>query len=231
MIFVARVPEPSILVKNAVKWTGDYLLAIKQLHSAPNDPKLKKAKTKAEARYKQKAIRTALGEKMFQGKCAYCESRIAHDQDPPIEHFRPKSAYPKLCFAWKNLLWACGKCNGTEFKGDKFPLKVEGGPILDPTFDQPNKHIVFEYDDEAGLAFIGFKTRRGETTRDTLGLNRRELLEYRSEQVLKLFYIATKAANGDPKAILIIQKSCLPSSEYTAFARTIADRFAIPWRP
>ncbi len=69
----------------------------------------------------------------FHGKCAYCESRICHDQHGDIEHFRPKGAvtdadgkpikvtingtpqdhpgYYWLAYNWKNLLPACQLCN------------------------------------------------------------------------------------------------------------------------
>jgi hypothetical protein len=50
-----------------------------------------------------------------------------------VDHLRPKTTFPKLALAWKNLLWACGICNNC--KGERFPAVADGGPLLDPTVD------------------------------------------------------------------------------------------------
>jgi len=60
--------------------------------------------------------------KMFNGKCAYCESRITSIYNGDIEHFRPKGGYGNvnpitkpgyywLASDWDNLLFACPFCN------------------------------------------------------------------------------------------------------------------------
>ena len=41
------------------------------------------------ARYKEASVKTAL-EKLFHGKCAYCESFYAGLQPVDVEHYRPK---------------------------------------------------------------------------------------------------------------------------------------------
>lgn len=63
------------------------------------------------------------------GKCAYCEAStdvVAHGD---VEHFRPKSIYWWLAFAFDNYLFSCQICNQT-FKGDKFP--ISGVPAVAP---------------------------------------------------------------------------------------------------
>ncbi len=226
MIYVERIAAPKTLVKNAGRWTEEYLAAVKRHAKSPNDPKLKRARKTAEIKYNHKSIRKALGEDMFSGKCVYCESSFAKH----IEHYRPKSKWPKRCFVWENLHWACGDCNGPTYKGDRFPKTAEGGPFLNPTKDHPERHLDFEYDEETGIAAIGFKTKRGQTTRDQLGLNRSELLKVRSENVGKTAYLATQAAKGDPKAVALLRRACDKGSPYAAFARTIASRFGIDWK-
>ncbi len=88
----------------------------------------------------------------FNGKCAYCESNIASDQDVEIDHFRPKNAvsdinfnpvkieengetrdhpgYYWLCYYYKNLLPSCILCNQKRLnegkptgKSTRFPVK------------------------------------------------------------------------------------------------------------
>ena len=60
---------------------------------------------------------------MFNGKCAYCESKITSIYNGDIEHFRPKGeikeatptkpGYYWLAAEWENLLFACPFCNQT----------------------------------------------------------------------------------------------------------------------
>jgi len=89
-------------------------------------------------------------EKVFRGKCAYCESRYGAVAPKNIEHFRPKAeiatldgatkapGYYWLAGEWQNLLISCPKCNCryrhtipgqpdgiTLGKGTQFPLKNE----------------------------------------------------------------------------------------------------------
>lgn len=92
------------------------------------------------------------------GRCMFCEDNCGCQ----IEHFRPKSIYPGLVFAWVNYLYACGQCNGP--KGDRFavfsdssavidlsPCEVEpalGSPVLlDPRQDDPMEFLWLELRD------------------------------------------------------------------------------------
>jgi hypothetical protein len=69
--------------------------------------------------YKLKSVKDAL-ERMFHGKCAYCETFYASTQPLDVEHYRPKGAvveaeghrgYWWLAMAWNNLLPSCIDCN------------------------------------------------------------------------------------------------------------------------
>ncbi|HEX7819562.1 MAG TPA: hypothetical protein VF463_02975 [Sphingobium sp.] len=67
------------------------------------------------------------------GKCAYCEVStdvVAHGD---VEHFRPKSVYWWLVFAFDNYLFSCQICNQS-FKGDAFPVSgvVLTAPAMPP---------------------------------------------------------------------------------------------------
>lgn len=97
--------------------------------------------------YRRPAVRTSL-QKMFHGKCAYCEHFYAGSFTEDIEHFRPKAridtnsgqlhpGYWWLGSNWENLLPSCARCNkvkwlqifdGTRLKvgkGNRFPLADE----------------------------------------------------------------------------------------------------------
>lgn len=96
---------------------------------------------------------------LFEGKCAYCESRIVHITPGDIEHFRPKSeiqeaAQPRpgyywLASCWDNLLLSCTHCNRSYThrlqeekekkatgKMNQFPLSDESKRVRFP--DHPN---------------------------------------------------------------------------------------------
>ena len=61
-------------------------------------------------------------------KCAYCEAPTAVVAHGDVEHFRPKSSYWWLAYAYDNYSYACQICNQI-FKGDRFDVK---GPPLKP---------------------------------------------------------------------------------------------------
>ncbi|UZE14147.1 hypothetical protein [Pseudomonas sp. B21-053] len=109
--------------------------------------------------YKNRALVNAL-EQIFNGKCAYCESRFAHVTSYDIEHYRPKlkisnegelplrPGYFWLAGEWSNLLISCPDCNrsrGHAVPGSKqkrtlgklsqFPLSDETQRVRDHTAD------------------------------------------------------------------------------------------------
>jgi uncharacterized protein (TIGR02646 family) len=136
-------------------------------------------------KYNKDYVKQALRQ-MFHDKCAYCESKITHVDYPHIEHYRPKRQYPHLTFQWENLLLACGICNGTAYKGGRFPVQDDDDNkplLLNPCDDDPNQHICFEQARAVPLS------ERGRITRDLLGLNRDELFDQRRKLLHDIDYI------------------------------------------
>ncbi|HEY0094974.1 MAG TPA: hypothetical protein VGB96_11635 [Archangium sp.] len=113
-------------------------------------------------------------------------------------------------------------CNGSEHKGDNFPLKAEGGPLINPCAEDPARHLSFEYDPVAKLASVRGKTTRGDTTEKCLGLNRQDLRTHRSSLIKKLWFIAECAAT-DPKARQLLDEAAASSQEYSAFVNLLRD--------
>lgn len=182
------------------------------------------------------------------GKCAYCENRIDSEYGG-VEHYRPKGAvqqsaasaaelpgYFWLAYQWENLLVVCSRCN--THKGEAFPLAqpnaraVDGAShaeeaplLLDPTMDEPELHIRF--DAERALAIdLG---RRGLATIETLGLNRRELLDGRREYYQPLsgfldLLVAARSGAEIPSQYLapmslLIAKAMQATGRYSAMVR------------
>lgn len=97
-------------------------------------------------------------EKLFHGKCAYCESQILNSEWD-VEHFRPKGrvaerqdhpGYYWLAYEWTNLYPACKLCNQhrkdkptwedpeagkTAGKLDQFPVEPEEDRAMRPEDD------------------------------------------------------------------------------------------------
>ncbi len=74
--------------------------------------------------YRQQDVADALN-KLFHGKCAYCESSIKAVQPTDVEHFRPKGrvaecpehpGYWWLAARWDNLLASCIDCNRRRYQ-------------------------------------------------------------------------------------------------------------------
>lgn len=210
MIRVKRGRAPGVLTRNRAQWLSD----LQRAHT-PED------RERILERYRHKEVKDALVA-LFHGKCAYCESYLRHVDYGHIEHYRPRVKYPKLAFTWSNLVLACGVCNGSEHKGDVFPLKARGGPLLNPCAEDPARHLSFEYDPVAKLASVRGKTTRGDTTERCLGLNRQDLRTYRSTQVKRLWFIAQRAAS-DPEARQLLDDAAASTHEYSAFARLLRN--------
>lgn len=201
MIFVQRTAEPAYLAARRGKW-------LQELRDARR-ARDRVAYKKAEGRYAAKQIREAL-DAMFSGKCAYCESVIGVVAAAHIEHFRPKQKYPSLTFSWDNLFLGCPLCNDSANKGSKFPKKNDGGPLIDPTRENPDDHLEFFYDLVSRLVLVRAKTARGELVIDMFGLNSRTdlvrartyhiktLMAMKADEPVKLAYaeILSEARTG-----------------------------------
>ncbi len=221
MIPVTRSAKPTVFKKHAARW-------LSTLKSLSVDPNATKEQIKhVQNKYRHAQVKDALVE-MFYGKCAYCESKIRVVSYGEIEHFFPKSSYPDLTFEWTNLLLSCNVCNNPDHKGTKFPLDVNGNPLLiDPTDGKtdPMVHLEFVWDDIAGLASIYGRDQRGKTVETIFDLNgvrgRKDLINHRSEYIKKLMALLRFAQTGNQeaqKAIDILKDACAPQAEYSAFA-------------
>lgn len=225
MIFVQRGKEPNILTRNKAKWLADYLAAI-EVNKKASSKRNKAAICTKENKYKHADVKRNL-KIMFNDKCAYCESYIAHVSYGHIEHFRPKSTYPKQCFNWKNFLLGCEICNGSQYKATKFPLKRDNGPLINPTEENPSSFLLFEYDPATGTANVLGKNPRGDTTEITLGLNRPELVRHRSRIVRRMAVLAIHASQGNADALAEMRNLIKKDEEYSAFAITLFQKYRL----
>lgn len=125
-----------------------------------------------------KAIGTVLGtlQQMMgaRERCMYCVD--SHGSD--IDHFRPKARYPARAYQWSNMLLCCTECG--RYKGSQFPL-ANGRPLLiDPTAEDPWRHL--DFDPDTGNLTARFDidandwSAKGTTSVEVLRLDRREAM-------------------------------------------------------
>ncbi len=107
-------------------------------------------------------------------RCMYCLD--SHGCD--IEHFRPKTRFPKSMFRWNNLLLCCTECG--RFKGEKFPMRGNRPMLIDPTKAEPWDDL--DFDPTTGNITARFDLEAddfsaiGQHTVNTLQLDQREAL-------------------------------------------------------
>ncbi len=108
--------------------------------------------------YNHQDVTNALRIMQF-GKCAYCEAMII--DSPQIDHYNPKEEYIIAVTTvgkkqydwhkanqWKNLLYACSKCNGAKKK--EKPFENNTRVIINPRYLKidPEDHIDFHIIDK-----------------------------------------------------------------------------------
>ncbi len=110
------VAKPECLIENADKWTKDW----KKRH--------KKGEDFYWHEYENQKVNHILNEALAEltaSHCSYCDKYPLKLGviERTIDHFKPKSKYLNLAFAWDNLFLACSQCQ--KYKRDLFPDDVE----------------------------------------------------------------------------------------------------------
>lgn len=162
----------------------------------------------------------------FHGKCAYCESKMAHVTNPHVEHYKPKKLFPELAFHWGNWLLSCGRCNDNKWA--HYPA-CDGEPcLIDPTCEDPAEHIEFER-----YLVVG-KTKRGQKTIRLIGLDRSPLEDERSQwlvriEVLLLLWLEPEFKDVARNLLIWCMQDEAPYAAMTrCYLRQVAPAFAAP---
>lgn len=163
---------------------------------APGDPGINAAWARFLKSKARVGVAAAL-DRCFRFKCAYCENVAAQD----IEHFYPKSLYPRRMFRWDNLLRGCNNCNN--FKRDEFPLDAYRRPLLlDPCRDDPLDYFVWDFATGAvGVRPTPGLVDRGTATRDLLRLDLEPLREERRKKLLLVKYLLSRVVQENPVTV------------------------------
>lgn len=161
-------------------------------------------------------------DKLFNKKCAYCESEVGVISYGDFDHFRPRTSarglnsefstqhYGWLAYTWTNMYLSCQVCN--KHKLNWFPVKgqrvspltpylqairQEQALLIDPCQDNPAEHLSFLPTGE-----VNGLSEKGRTTVELLNLNRSALVSVRKAvfahliQYLALLKLSMKPEGG-----------------------------------
>ncbi|MFK7797783.1 MAG: hypothetical protein AB8E82_10050, partial [Aureispira sp.] len=136
-------------------------------------------------------IKTCLKDRASAKKyCCYCE----HNEFSDIEHFYPKTLFPKKAFIWENYLYVCGVCN-SKYKNDTFSIFV-GNNVLDVSPTTPRVYaepattdsVLINPNEENPMDFLFLNLRTGVYIANFL--NEDERTEIRAEYTLEVLNLA-----------------------------------------
>jgi uncharacterized protein (TIGR02646 family) len=158
----------------------------------------------------------------FHRKCVYCEQTAPRT----IEHFFPKTNYPRKLFRWNNFLLSCRNCNTG--RGERLELDASGAPLLlNPTHDEPLDYL--GWDPLTGAMVVnptpGYEERATRTISDMV------LYLYDQERLLKLKlveFLLARALDEDPasseEAKRRLHDELLPSRPWLGAVREMVLR-------
>jgi hypothetical protein len=202
MIRLRKGKTPAILESNQATWTAEFLAA----RNAGGE-----ISETIRFRYRHPEIKAALHTEAA-SKCIYCETKLSIGE---TDHFVPVSERPELVVLWDNLGLACKECNTN--KGAYYSLAE---PLINPFIDEPSDHLLF-----FGPLVLGRAgDMKGLRTELRLKLSRTDLVQRRSERVLRLRPLVAQwlaQPEGQTKDLLksALIAECAAFSEYAAIVR------------
>ncbi|MEZ4922163.1 MAG: AAA family ATPase [Crocinitomicaceae bacterium] len=185
----------------------DQLSALERFYSLPDEERFQSKVPGSLPGPTRSMVSSALLS-LFDGKCAYCESRIsATPSGTNVDHFRPtrnargkdneasEQHYWWLSIEWRNLYACCRECNN--YKRNNFPvvgnranigtrydevIAIENQLLIDPCNEDPEEEFLYLASGE-----ILNRTERGEVTIQILQLNRKDLIYDRRAELEHLY--------------------------------------------
>jgi uncharacterized protein (TIGR02646 family) len=107
---VTRPPEPAFLAARRERWSESFM------QRRAKDPRCEFDWHDLDGVPVNQLLMGPL-RRMTAGHCAYCDHfELGEGSRETIDHFRPKSAFPELAYAWDNLFPACDQCQ--QVKGE-----------------------------------------------------------------------------------------------------------------
>ncbi len=203
---------PTVLEENAETWLEEYM-------ADPNN-------STKRYRYRHEDIKASIVQETG-WKCAYCESKVAHNTPGDIEHKVPTSKAQHLHFTWSNLTCACTECNRR--KRDYYAV---GSEFIDPYTDDVESVVIHH----GPVTSWRPGHERAELSIKLLQLNhaqRMQLVLRKIEKINQFEDLAERyvlAENAVLKAVLLkqLQEMRAKTSEYSAMLVTVGRQKGVP---
>ncbi|HQU85438.1 MAG TPA: TIGR02646 family protein [Pyrinomonadaceae bacterium] len=137
MMKIKRLPAPDFLNEKAENWGIRY-----EQRRNQNSNALFSWTTHNGTRINQILLPILM--EMTQSHCSFCDGYpVETVSSNSIEHFRPKTVFPRLAYTWENLFYCCSKCQ--ESKLEKF-----AETLLKPDEIAYSFEYFFQYDTLTG---------------------------------------------------------------------------------
>ena len=188
MINIQKGAEPQVLHDNKTTWTTDLMALVKKYGSYTDIPK--NEKDAAIKYYGHPDISSALLGPHAKAKCIYCETYSEVSCFANIEHFHPKSLYPKETFDWDNLFVGCTQCNTP--KGNFDTVKE---PFIHPINDNPEDYLTFDELQYVPKSSDGVAYLKAKNVIEKCNLKRRALVN--NHAIILLSFLGTRYALSD----------------------------------
>ena len=156
-------------------------------------------------------------ERVFRGLCGYCEEICKGE----IDHFRPKSRFPKSVYEWTNWIFACRDCN--QAKDNKWPTLGLVNPCTSSHQHVPEWYFTFDTLTGEILPAIGLTGHcrtRALATITELKLNGRHHLKKRKWLLWTL--CSCERLGGAPIPSDVLEVLISRSTEFSSLTRTWA---------
>ena len=158
----------------------------------------------------------------FSGLCGYCEGGCNGETD----HFRPKSRFPKLVYAWSNWIWACHDCNHA--KGNKWPAGGYLNPCARSKPARPENFLDFDLSN--GLiqpkdGLIPARRRKAQQTIDDLRLNSTHHRRKRVSKASVISLILSRGLQSDPTFADWLKLQAARSKPLSSVARAVMAQY------
>ena len=162
----------------------------------------------------------------FNDKCGYCERRFepAGELQSSVDHFRPRSRFPRLVYEWGNWVSSCQGCNFE--KADQWPDTGYVDPCASDLLERPEEH--FDYAPLTGeiIAKSGLTRdarQKAQSTIDDIGLNEVRLRESRFRLVGSFIQDLLLAAPGQGRQA-VVNRYQEPSQPHVGIVKMFTEQ-------
>ena len=176
MRWIDRGPEPAEIAGFAEKYTQGWIDYYTQ-RDPSGSPTLPQPQD-----HKWSHYRETLGQQSY-NSCWYCERQCQSvgGWAPTVDHFRPRSLFPELTYAWSNWIFSCRRCN-VDYKKDKWPELGFVDPTSVDISERPEQYFDYDFDSGRIIARANASETRQQkawVAIDDLGLSKPDLVNPR----------------------------------------------------